>query len=81
MRHSEWWTRKITANTLRDTNTNAILEAGGWQVIRVWEHEDAEEAAFRIAEVVRRRQSRAKVFTARYLVSGRRHGHCRIGHS
>jgi len=39
-------------------DTDALLTAAGWAVIRVWEHEDAEEAADVIADLVRARRSR-----------------------
>jgi DNA mismatch endonuclease (patch repair protein) len=53
-RHADWWATKIAANAARDNHTTAALEARGWLVIRVWEHEDAEEAATRIAAEVRK---------------------------
>ena len=56
IRNAEWWMSKIAANAGRDANTTATLEAAGWQVVRIWEHEDAHDAAARIAETVRRRQ-------------------------
>jgi DNA mismatch endonuclease (patch repair protein) len=43
-----YWPDKIARNKSRDADTNARLEARGWTVIRVWEHEDPELAATRI---------------------------------
>ena len=41
----EWWQQKLARTVERDAvNAQSLLEAG-WQVIRVWEHEDVEEAA------------------------------------
>jgi DNA mismatch endonuclease (patch repair protein) len=56
-RNSSWWTDKISANVKRDAETTAVLEASGWTVVRVWEHEDAEAAALDVAELVRARRS------------------------
>lgn len=33
----EFWSAKISANRLRDRRVNAVLRAGGWSVVRVWE--------------------------------------------
>jgi DNA mismatch endonuclease (patch repair protein) len=49
----EFWTDKIESNRQRDTDVNQLLSQTGWQVIRVWEHEDPDEAARRIEAVVR----------------------------
>ena len=47
-----WWAGKLAGNVERDRETDARLEAGGWTVVRVWEHEDADDAAERIAAAV-----------------------------
>jgi DNA mismatch endonuclease (patch repair protein) len=44
-----WWAAKIDANIVRDRDTDAQLEAAGWTVVRVWEHEDPRAAAASIA--------------------------------
>jgi DNA mismatch endonuclease (patch repair protein) len=37
---NEWyWTPKLRRNMERDQRVNRALEAAGWQVIRLWEHE------------------------------------------
>jgi DNA mismatch endonuclease (patch repair protein) len=41
----EWWERKLAANVARDRDSDRLLAEEGWQVIRVWAHEDAEIAA------------------------------------
>ena len=51
--NSEFWRDKIRRNQSRDVDTNALLEAGGWTVLRYWEHEDFESAAQQIYEAVR----------------------------
>ena len=55
--NADFWREKIETNRRRDLDTNQRLEAEGWRVIRVWEHEDPEQAAIHIAKVVQSRQS------------------------
>lgn len=53
-----YWTDKVRRNRERDDETNRLLAAEGWHVIRVWEHEDPHAAAAMIAgEVIRRRKA------------------------
>ena len=52
--NAEWWRNKIETNKRRDADTNARLLEEGWIVLRIWEHEDLQQAADRIAAVVRR---------------------------
>jgi DNA mismatch endonuclease (patch repair protein) len=57
--NAEFWAQKIKQNQERDLDTTSRLEALGWRVIRVWEHEDPEEASQRIYDiVVERKQKR-----------------------
>lgn len=51
--NSAWWAAKLAANVARDADTDRRLAEAGWQVVRVWEHEDVEAAAARVAAVVR----------------------------
>lgn len=44
----EWWQVKFDANSRRDADTNARLEALGWTVVRIWEHEDVGQAVRRV---------------------------------
>lgn len=53
--NADWWRQKIKTNQQRDADTNHLLRAAGWVVIRVWEHEDPEEAADTIAQIVAER--------------------------
>jgi DNA mismatch endonuclease, patch repair protein len=55
--NAKWWRDKIRANIARDRDTNQKLDAAGWLVIRVWEHEDVQTAALRISEAVARRRA------------------------
>jgi DNA mismatch endonuclease (patch repair protein) len=48
----EWWADKLAANVARDRRADVELGALGWTVIRVWEHEDSEAAAERVALAV-----------------------------
>lgn len=50
----EWWARKLDANVVRDRDTSIRLREAGWTVVRVWEHEDAEDAADLIAAALGR---------------------------
>lgn len=55
---SPYWKNKIRRNRERDTNTSAQLQASGWAVIRIWEHEveaDASACVDRIESAVRGR--------------------------
>lgn len=55
--NSGWWKAKIEANRRRDAETNRVLEAADWKVIRIWTHEDLATAADRIANIVAVRQA------------------------
>lgn len=46
--NSDWWQWKLTRNVERDRDTDRLLADAGWDVIRVWEHEDARAAAGRV---------------------------------
>ena len=46
--NAEWWVWKIERNIARDRDTDVLLAAAGWTVVRIWEHEPAEGAAQRI---------------------------------
>jgi DNA mismatch endonuclease (patch repair protein) len=56
-RNASYWSAKVERNRDRDAETNQRLEDAGWLVIRVWEHEDPEQAAERVKEAVRRRRA------------------------
>lgn len=57
IRNSEYWKSKIERNRTRDALTTAALKELGWEVVRVWEHEDPRVAALRVAETVARRRA------------------------
>jgi DNA mismatch endonuclease (patch repair protein) len=53
-RNSEYWDAKLQRNVDRDRRYDALLEAAGWSVLRIWEHEDPEASA---DEIERRLQT------------------------
>ena len=57
-----WWVEKIGKNRARDKETDRVLTERGWVVVRIWEHEDAVEAAERVRRAVEgRRRERGAV--------------------
>ncbi|WP_207497624.1 very short patch repair endonuclease [Limimaricola pyoseonensis] len=54
--NADFWRQKIETNRSRDADTDQRLQALGWESVRIWEHEDANHAASRIAELVRARR-------------------------
>jgi DNA mismatch endonuclease, patch repair protein len=60
MLSSPYWKAKIRRNRERDAEHRACLEAAGWTVLRIWEHEvDAEACVDCIEGAVRGRFRRA----------------------
>ena len=59
-----YWSSKLAKNKTRDADTVTQLQAAGWEVLRVWEHEEALEAADTIARIVDAR-SRALIQTGK----------------
>ena len=51
--NARYWGPKIERNMKRDRFNTHALEARGWAVVRVWEHDDPEAAAARVIEVLR----------------------------
>ncbi len=50
--NAQWWADKLAANVARDRDTDARLEAAGWTVVRVWEHEPVVAAADKVADAL-----------------------------
>jgi DNA mismatch endonuclease (patch repair protein) len=48
----EWWRAKLQRTVERDRAAERTLRALGWEVVRVWEHEDPAAAADRIEAAV-----------------------------
>lgn len=59
-RNADFWREKIEANRARDVDADRRLKLLGWDVIRVWEHESADEAADRIAQIIKARKHDGK---------------------
>ncbi|WP_436984777.1 very short patch repair endonuclease [Streptomyces sp. enrichment culture] len=58
-----YWGPKLERNVARDRAANEALEAAGWTVIRVWEHEEPDKAAARIIgalEAIDRRHTKIR---------------------
>jgi DNA mismatch endonuclease, patch repair protein len=47
-----WWAAKLARNVERDLETEVELQRHGWLVVVVWEHEDPDAAADRVARAV-----------------------------
>jgi DNA mismatch endonuclease (patch repair protein) len=56
--NAEWWESKLQRNRERDAETDRLLREHGWEVVRIWEHEDPTEAADRVEQLVRARLTR-----------------------
>jgi DNA mismatch endonuclease (patch repair protein) len=55
---NEWyWTPKLARTVERDRRTTDALDSDGWLVIRVWAHDDLEQTASEIADVVNSRRN------------------------
>lgn len=52
--NSWYWTEKIATTSRRDSDTDRLLSEAGWQVIRIWEHDNVRAAAELISATVRR---------------------------
>jgi len=55
--NAAWWEEKVRRNRARDAETNKHLIALGWQVLRHWEHEEAQPVAEAVELVVRSRRA------------------------
>ena len=51
--HTRYWAPKIAANRARDAETNSLLVADGWTVLRFWEHEDPATVVAAVQAAVR----------------------------
>jgi DNA mismatch endonuclease (patch repair protein) len=55
-KNADFWADKIASNIERDKSKDAALAEAGWLVIVVWEHDDVQAAANRIAKAVKGRR-------------------------
>src|ERR1700722_7709284 len=54
--NADFWAEKVETNKARDRDTDRRLSEAGWTSVRVWEHEDSEEAAIRVRDAVTQRR-------------------------
>ncbi|MGW9159164.1 very short patch repair endonuclease [Microbacterium sp. NPDC055665] len=55
-RNRDYWEPKLRRNVERDRETDVLLRAAGWQVLRFWEHEPATSVAVAIAAAIAERR-------------------------
>ena len=51
-RNTAYWGPKLQANVARDRRNDTALTADGWQVLRIWEHEDVDAAVARVVDAL-----------------------------
>ena len=56
--NTDYWAAKVVRNMQRDTDTNQRLREAGWIVLRYWEHEDVDDIAREIVNIVIERRRR-----------------------
>ncbi len=54
--NGKYWAEKVDRNVRRDLDTAQRLQEAGWVLEVVWEHEDLDQAAHRIAATVAERR-------------------------
>ena len=67
-----YWPEKIERNRHRDAETDGLLLAAGWTVVRAWEHEDPADVALQVARAVDTRGEPTAIPKPRDI--------CRTGH-
>ena len=55
--NTAYWQPKLARNVARDLEVNTALSLEDWLVLRIWEHEDIDAVALRVADIYRRRVS------------------------
>jgi DNA mismatch endonuclease (patch repair protein) len=63
--NTSWWRLKFRGIARRDRDTDTELAAAGWLAVRIWEHEDPDEAAELIDQLVRDRTAEKQPRLAR----------------
>jgi DNA mismatch endonuclease, patch repair protein len=51
-RNSDYWGPKLASNLARDARVDGALAGAGWHVVRVWEHECADDAGYRVRDAL-----------------------------
>ncbi|MFJ5026823.1 very short patch repair endonuclease [Streptomyces sp. NPDC088560] len=72
--NTAYWTDKLEGNRRRDRQTDQWLREAGWEVLRVWEHEDPKAAALRVREVYDRRSKEIEEARVERASARRRRG-------
>lgn len=57
-KNTGYWNPKLAGNADRDRRQNAALEAAGWKVVRIWEHESLDDACEAVLSTLRSEQTR-----------------------
>ena len=57
--HSRYWGPKLARNVERDRRVSQTLERAGWDVVRIWEHVNSEDAADRVESLLKSEFSHA----------------------
>ena len=60
--NATWWKDKLLRNQVRDRDTDRRLIMAGWSVLRIWEHEDPQDAAEKVIKEVKDRRRSTKRF-------------------
>lgn len=63
--NDDYWRSKIERNLRRDAEMEDRLCSDGWRLLVVWEHENVDEAANRVASAVR--ETSAEMCTSRQV--------------
>lgn len=50
--NKHYWAQKLKRNRDRDGRVNEALMVAGWTTVRIWEHEDVDLAAARVAKAL-----------------------------
>lgn len=54
--NAQYWSDKIRRNQERDRDTDRLLRDAGWIVIRIWEHDEIDDAVELVVTTVRERR-------------------------
>lgn len=50
--NQSYWSPKLARNVERDKQNTEQLQAAGWRVIRIWEHESVDDALERVRQAI-----------------------------
>ena len=57
--NDSYWSAKVARNAARDADTERRLDAAGWVLVVVWEHDNPHEAAAKVAAIISQRRADA----------------------